>query len=300
MVVPDSVRVGVIGAGRVGTALGEALIAAGHQVVATTAISAASRQRARDRLPGATILPADEVAAAAELIVLSVPDDTLTGLVRGLARTGIWGPQHTVIHTSGRHGLKALEAARRAGARCIALHPAMTFTGHPVDVDRLEEATFTVTCTDEDLPYTEQLVDSLGGTLSRLEEAQRPLYHAALVLGSNHLATVLADAADLLRDSGIERPQDVLRPLVEAAVENTLRDGDEAATGPVSRGDTRTVRAHLEVLERERPHLLELYRAGAMRAVERMQMSGRLKAPSAAALRNVLRRVVETEQGGLR
>src|SRR3954466_1123639 len=84
---PARLRVGVIGAGRVGAVLGAALAAAGHDVVAAAGLSAASAERAPRLFPGPPLRHADEVVAAADLVVLAVPDDTLPGLVAGLAET---------------------------------------------------------------------------------------------------------------------------------------------------------------------------------------------------------------------
>src|SRR3954454_4567851 len=72
---PARLRVGIIGAGRVGAVLGAALSAAGHDVVAASGLSAASHERAARLLPGVPLLPADEVVAASDLVVLAVPDD---------------------------------------------------------------------------------------------------------------------------------------------------------------------------------------------------------------------------------
>ena len=135
---PARLRVGIVGAGRVGAVLGAALAAAGHDVVAAAGLSAASAERAARLLPGVPLLPTDEVVAAADLVVLAVPDDTLAGLVAGLAETGVWRAGQLAFHTSGAHGLAVLEPAARAGVLPLALHPAMTFTGAPEDADRLD------------------------------------------------------------------------------------------------------------------------------------------------------------------
>src|SRR5829696_5460420 len=123
---PARLRVGIIGAGRVGAVLGAALTAAGHDVVAASGLSAASAERAARLLPGVPLLPADEVVAAADLVVLAVPDDTLAGLVAGLAETGAWRPGQLTFHTSGAHGLAVLAPAARAGVLPLALHPLLT------------------------------------------------------------------------------------------------------------------------------------------------------------------------------
>src|ERR1700740_1180990 len=85
---PAELGVGVVGAGRVGTALAAALHRAGPRVVAVSAVSATSRRRAETRLPGVPVRSPQDVAASADLVLLTVPDDVLPGLVAGLAATG--------------------------------------------------------------------------------------------------------------------------------------------------------------------------------------------------------------------
>ena len=203
---PARLRVGVIGAGRVGAVLGAALAAAGHEVVAAAGLSAASAERAARLLPGVPLLHADEVVRASDLVVLAVPDDTLPGLVTGLAGTDVWRPGQLAFHTSGAHGLAVLAPAQLAGVLPLALHPAMTFTGAPEDLDRLTGAPFGVTSRPEHRAVAETLVLEMGGEPFYVAEEDRRLYHAALVTGANHLVTLVAEAADLLRSAGVDEP----------------------------------------------------------------------------------------------
>ena len=101
---PAQLAVGVVGAGRAGTAMAAALGRAGHRVVAASAVSAASLGRARRSLPDARIVPPDRVVELADLVLLTVPDDALPGLVAGLAAAGAPLAGRLVVHASGRHG----------------------------------------------------------------------------------------------------------------------------------------------------------------------------------------------------
>jgi predicted short-subunit dehydrogenase-like oxidoreductase (DUF2520 family) len=286
---PARLRVGVIGAGRVGAVLGAALSAAGHDVVAASGLSAASAERAARLLPGVPLLPADEVVAAADLVVLAVPDDTLAGLVAGLAETGAWRAGQLAFHTSGAHGLAVLAPAEQAGVLPLALHPAMTFSGAPEDADRLTGAPFGVTSRAEYRAVAETLVLEMGGEPFFVAEEDRRLYHAALVTGANHLVTLVAEAADLLREAGVADPSRVLAPLLAAALDNGLRRGDRGLTGPVSRGDVGTVRNHLETLTERAPQSVAAYVAMAQRTTERALAAGRLKKHEGAPLLDLLR-----------
>jgi predicted short-subunit dehydrogenase-like oxidoreductase (DUF2520 family) len=285
---PARLRVGVIGAGRVGAVLGAALADAGHDVVAAAGLSTASAERAARLLPGVPLVPADQVVAASDLVVLAVPDDTLPGLVAGLAGTGTWRAGQITFHTSGAHGLGVLQPAERAGVLPLALHPAMTFSGAVEDAERLPGAPFGVTSRPEHRPVAETLVLEMGGEPFFVAEEDRRLYHAALVTGANHLVTLVAEAADLLRAAGVSAPARILTPLLTAALDNGLRRGDGGLTGPVSRGDVGTVADHLQTLTDRAPASVEAYAAMARRTTERALAAGRLKRHEGAPLLELL------------
>jgi predicted short-subunit dehydrogenase-like oxidoreductase (DUF2520 family) len=281
--------VGIVGAGRVGAVLGAALAAAGHRVVAASGVSAASRNRIARLLPAVAVLPADEVAAQARLLIIAVPDDALAGLVAGLAGTGAIRHGQVVAHTCGAHGIGILAPAVAAGAGPVALHPAMTFTGTAADLDRLGAGvSFGVTAPAQLRRLATRIVADLRGTVEWIPEQQRALYHAALAHGANHLVTLVNDAMDRLRDAGVADPARILDPLLHAALDNALRVGDAALTGPVSRGDAGTVARHLAVLAATAPGSVPPYLALARRTADRAIAAGRLPATDAEPLLDVL------------
>jgi predicted short-subunit dehydrogenase-like oxidoreductase (DUF2520 family) len=285
---PARLRVGVVGVGRVGSALGAALARAGHDIVAVSGVSTESRRRAERLLPGVPVRPADETVAAADFVLLAVPDDVLRGLVTGLAETGAWSPGQIAAHTSGAQGIGVLDAAAARGVLPLALHPVMTFAGRPEDVDRLAGATWGVTALDELRPVAESLVLEMGGEPVWVPEPARPLYHASLTIGSNHLVTLVNDAVGLLAGAGVAEPSRLIAPLLSASLDNVLRLGDSALTGPVSRGDVATVAQHVDTLTRAAPDVLPSYVAMARRTAERARATGRITADQAAALMEVL------------
>ncbi len=279
---------GVVGAGKVGSVLGAALARAGHRVTGVCAVSEASRARAEALLPGVPVASVPEVVSGAELVLLAVPDDALADLVAGLAATEVWQAGQIVVHTSGRHGVAVLAPALRRHVLPLALHPAMTFTGTAMDLDRLADCAFGVTAPDELRAVAEALVLEIGGNPVWVTEAERPTYHAALAHGANHLVTLVAEAMDVLRAAGVDEPRTVLGPLAQAALDNALRLGDAALTGPVARGDVGTVAEHLRRLAPLSPEIRASYvalaRATAVRALE----SGRLTPAAAEPLLTVL------------
>ena len=285
---PARLTVGVVGAGKVGAVLGAALARAGHRVVAVSAVSEASRERAADLLPGVPVRPVPEVVASAELVLLAVPDDALADLARGLSTTGVWQAGQIVAHTSGRHGAVVLDAVRAHHAFPIAMHPAMTFTGSALDLERLHECCFGVTAEEAVLPIAAALVLDMGAEPVTVAEEDRIAYHCALAHGSNHLVTLTSQAMQILDSAGVDQPAHVLRPLLSAALDNALRLRDAALTGPVARGDVGTVMTHLEVLRERVPDVLMTYRALATATTARAVESGRLRPDLAGPLLDTL------------
>ena len=288
---PARLAVGVVSAGRVGSVLGAALARAGHVVVAASGVSKASVRRAEELLPDVPLLPPDEVATQSDLVLLAVPDDVLGGLVRGLVATDSLRPGQIVVHTSGAHGVEVLRPAAEAGVLPLALHPAMTFTGRAEDLHRVVACCVAVTAGPDDLAawnVGEALVVEMGAEPVRVPEAVRPLYHAALTHGANHLATLVTECVDLLRDAGIEPAERVISPLLSAALDNALRHGDRALTGPVARGDVGTVRKHVDVLRDASPDTVPAYLALARRTAHRAAEAGVLRADAVPEILSVL------------
>lgn len=295
-------RVGVVGAGRVGAVLAAALRRStdqrpGEEIVAVSGESEASRQRIADLLPDVPVRVPGAVARGCDLLLLTVPDDVLGGLVATLAASGALREGQVVAHTSGRHGLGILAPATAVGAHGIALHPAMTFSGTTADLDRLAldpgagpgaGCVFGLTAAPRDRTYAESLVAALGGRPLWVPEEMRTLYHAGLAHGANHLVTLVGEAMEILRAAGATDPAGTLRPLLGAALDNALDRGDAALTGPIVRGDAGTIAAHLEDLAANAPQTLPSYLAMARATLERVVTDGRLSEPGAGAIAALL------------
>jgi len=281
-------RVGVVGAGRVGAVLSAALRAAGHDVVAAAGESDASRRRIETLLPGVRRAKPTAVARDCDLLLLAVPDDMLSNVVTMLADSGALHPGQVVVHTSGRHGLAVLAPARAVGARVVAMHPAMTFTGTSVDLDRLPGTVFGLTAEGPERELVESLVTDLGGVPMWVPEEMRTLYHAGLAHGANHLVTLVSEAMEILSAAGSLDPAGTLRPLLTAALDNALAQGDAALTGPIVRGDLGTIRAHLEDIKANAPHTLPSYVALARATLDRAVTDGRVVPIRANRIRDLL------------
>jgi predicted short-subunit dehydrogenase-like oxidoreductase (DUF2520 family) len=265
----------VVGAGRVGLYLARAL-AGVRSVTGIVVRSTAARERATTAGFEALALH-DTRLGESSAVLLCVADDQLPALAGDLA--GRLSHAQFVAHTSGRHGVGVLGGLTGAVA---AIHPAMTFTGTSADDAIPRGISYGVTATGQGLVEALALVADLGGRVELVPDERRPLYHAAICHAANHLNTLIADAADLLRACGVEDTEAVLGPIARAALGNALASGTRALTGPVVRGDVGTVTAHLDALVGE--PAAPTYRAMARRTAERAEAAHRLDGTRAESM----------------
>jgi predicted short-subunit dehydrogenase-like oxidoreductase (DUF2520 family) len=282
-------KVAVVGAGRVGTAIAVLLERAGHRIVGISG-RAETRGRASAHLPHAPFLEPAEAAAAAELVVIGTPDDVIEPTAGALAAAAAVGAGTWVSHLSGALGLDALKPSRHAGARILAIHPLQTFPDVGSALERLPDCSIAVTAEDEEgYLLGERLAGDLHADPFRLADELRPLYHAAAVFASNYLVTASAIAESLFAEAGLPDPAHAMAPLQRASLDHVEQLGPaRALTGPAVRGDAGTIRRNLEALERHAPGLVPSYVTMARATLDLAEGSGRLPSGSRAAVEEVL------------
>jgi predicted short-subunit dehydrogenase-like oxidoreductase (DUF2520 family) len=233
-------RVGVVGAGRLGTALAAALREAGLE-----AEGPAGR---------------GEVPRGCDAIVVCVPDAEIPAAAAAVA-----GAAPLVGHTSGATPLSALEPAR---AERFGLHPLQTFPERVAAGRGGALAAFAGSgcavagSTAEALAFARDLSRLLGMTPFEIDDEGRAAYHAAGSIASNFVVTLLAAAERVAGGAGLEphEARALLAPLVRRTVETVVELGPERAlTGPISRGDEETVAAQRRAVADAAPELLDLF-----------------------------------------
>jgi predicted short-subunit dehydrogenase-like oxidoreductase (DUF2520 family) len=297
-------RVGLIGAGNLGSALALALAARGAEVVALTARHPERAAALAASVPGSRVYPdATAVAAAADLVALAVPDDAITALDALVP----WRPEQAVVHFSGARGKAALAYSAKRGAATAALHPLMIFPRPESDaaaaLARFAGCTWALEASDSTVAARlEVLIAALNGRVVRLTGPDRVPYHLAAVLASNYVVALVGSAVAIWEGFGVEPRAglEALLPLLRATVDNLDTLGPSVAlAGPVARGDLTTVAAHLEWLREhigdpptnavhDPAALLAAYRALAHLAIPLARARGSLSGDAAHALEHLL------------
>ncbi|MEN6561638.1 MAG: Rossmann-like and DUF2520 domain-containing protein [Acidobacteriota bacterium] len=243
----------IVGAGRLGTSLAAALVRRGWEleVVADRDVRAARESR---RIIGRGRVSASLAAAAAArgLVIIAVPDDAVGRAAASLARAGGPWAGRVVLHTSGLLPSSVLGPLARRGASAASLHPVQAFPRKDLPASVFAGITWGVEGGAAAVEAAETIVRALRGRVLLVAAGDKALYHAACVLASNALVALESTAAGLLERTGLdaEAAAATLAPLLQGTLQNVKSLGlEKALTGPILRGDLKTVRRHLEALK---------------------------------------------------
>jgi predicted short-subunit dehydrogenase-like oxidoreductase (DUF2520 family) len=292
----DGRTVAIIGAGRLGGALGHLLARAGYRIAGVAARSEETAAAAVAFIgSGAPTTDAVRAAAGAGIVLITTPDRAIAAVCGRIA--GALAPGAIVAHASGAQTMDVLDAARRAGALRAVVHPLQAVPSREQGVRNIPGASFRVEADPPALAAVRELVAALGGRELALPgwtpgPESAALYHAGAVAVSNHFVALVAHGLGYFEALGADRREalDAVLPLIKGTLANIESLGIPAAlTGPCARGDVETVRGHVEALGARAPHLLGLYRALARQTVAVARERGDLAPETAAALLEIVR-----------
>ena len=254
--------IAILGLGKVGTAVGFLLRAAGYRVVAVASRSASSLNQGVDYTGGKPYTNFPKAAAKAECILITTSDDAIASVCEKIANEGGIKPGNKVIHMSGVGGLNLLEAARRSGANVASIHPLQSFADVESAIKNIPGSTFGITPDDEIKEWSVQMVKDLGGIPFFISDTDKPLYHAAACIASNYLTTLIHMVEVIYQSLGLKH-EDAIHafwPLVKGTMRNIEDKGTvQALTGPIARGDIGPIKKHLDALQNKLPVFLQAY-----------------------------------------
>ena len=269
--------IAIVGAGRLGSAVGMHLNRAGYRVQEIVAgSSSASRRKARAlaRSIASVVSTLDKARLQADVVWLCVPDREISRAANDLARRQKWTGK-VVFHSSGALPSDELRCLRQAGAAVAAVHPFMTFVSGAVP--SLDGVAFAIEGDAKALKMAQQVVRSLGAVTFPIEKRKKAAYHAWGGFSSPLLVALLMTGERVAREAGISA-QDArkkMMPIVRQTVSNYEKLGPEAAfTGPLVRGDAEVVRRHLDLLKRV-PAAREVYLSLARSALQTLPVRNR-------------------------
>ncbi|RJQ56307.1 MAG: DUF2520 domain-containing protein [Actinobacteria bacterium] len=243
--------VSIIGAGKVGTAMGLLLAKSGYSIKGVSCRTEPHAVAVARRLSARAANGPAEAASLGDLILVTTPDDAVARVVADIAAAGGFSTGDVVFHMSGVLPVEVLEPARKAGAEVGCIHPMQSFADVEGAIEQLQGSVFGVTAAGRARVVALEVVEAVGGEAIDIEDRQKTLYHAAACVVSNYLVTLADYAEEIYRAIEVEpvAARRAYAPLIRGTAKNLLEKGPaEALTGPIVRGDVETVRAHLKKL----------------------------------------------------
>jgi predicted short-subunit dehydrogenase-like oxidoreductase (DUF2520 family) len=254
----------IVGCGKVGVTLARHLAAAGYTPTAFASRRSASAHAAAEAAGGGRVCrDAWEATPDADVVFITTPDAAIQTVAKDLAAHKGVKRGAVVLHCSGALASTLLAPVGKGGAHTGSLHPLQSFAAPVLDHNPFQGIVMAAEGDDTALALCREMAVALSAEFLTLETENKALYHAAAVVASNYLVTLLSVATRLLEGSGIapEAALKVLLPLVRGTLQNITERGiPQALTGPIARGDQATVATHCRKIEQSLPDLLPFYR----------------------------------------
>lgn len=289
-------NIAIVGAGKVGSVLGRILVERGENIVAVVSRTEKSAGEGGRFLKCRNIgTSLDIIPPATDLIYLTTPHDAVELVAANLAhRTGLNFRDIAVCHASGMLTAGVLKAVKAKGARVFSFHPLQTFPRDFAPKDIVPAARgiyYAVDGTPAALRIAGEFADRLGGSVISVPPDRRVLYHAACVLASNHLTTMMSLLAGMYQRMGKNRQDffSVFKPIIMATLANIERTSPEdALSGPIARGGIETVDAHFKAIRKHAPELLPYFGAMTLETVTLARRKGSIDALQTRALHDLV------------
>lgn len=245
-------KVGFIGAGKVGCSLGDYFIHHNIPIAGFYSRTQAHVCEAEKQEQRSYVTSIDKLLTISDVLFLTVPDDSIEEVWEQVKAFPVEGKY--ICHCSGSLSSAVLSGIEEAGAYGYSIHPMFPFKSKKTAYEDLSQALFTIEGDEEHEKPLRELLSLCGNPVVSIQKEDKPKYHAAAVFASNLMVGLMRQSVNLLKECGFDEQEALraLKPLAVQNLENIFEAGPDAAlTGPVERHDVETVKKHLKVLGEE-------------------------------------------------
>lgn len=281
----------IVGCGKVGTALAMCLTRAGYPSAGFTSKSLSSARRVADMVHSDHFsdVPWD-ITRHADVVFITTPDGAIEDTCDTISQNTGFADNAAVIHCSGALASSVLLSAKTCGAWIGSMHPLQSFASADHKTNPFQRISVSIEGESPAVNIAKTIVADLGGTVVTLLTEAKTLYHASAVVASNYLVTLLDLAIRLIEEAGIDRQDafNLLKPLIHGTLSNIEKVGvQKALTGPIARGDIKTIEKHIEEIGSKRPQLLSLYKKLAFYTIDIAAARGSISKSSIQTLKRI-------------
>ncbi|SEJ73817.1 Predicted oxidoreductase, contains short-chain dehydrogenase (SDR) and DUF2520 domains [Propionispira arboris] len=256
-------KVGIIGAGKVGSVLAIALQREGINVCAVSGGGSDSAKILADRIGILFCRDTALVAREVDIILIATPDREIKNVVNLLKISGEMRDGQIVFHVCGSQSAEILAGLRSFGVAVGSIHPLQSFSSIEAGLKNLGSSYFAIDGDEQALVKAKEFVGKLNGICMYVPPEDRALYHAAACMASNYLTALLHSTVTLMKTFGVDETKAIkaLHPILQGTLTNIETYGTlQALTGPIVRGDVGTITQQLQQIDARVPSQAQLYR----------------------------------------
>ena len=245
-------KIGFIGAGKVGFSLGKYFVSSGIFVTGYYSMSPKSAKSAAEFTNSRMYNSLTDILKDSDTLFITVPDDAIGTVWEYMKNLDVKNKK--ICHCSGSISSAAFFDAENKGAYVYSIHPLCAVSDRYNSWHDLKNAVFTIEGSRQYLTQMQNLFTELGNTVAVIDTADKALYHVGAVMASNLVIALLAMGKDILKQCGFSEKtaQKAILPLFKVNTDNIVKYGlTNALTGPIERNDIKTVKRHLENLSKD-------------------------------------------------
>ena len=252
-------RIGIIGAGRVGCSIGKYLRIKEQELAGYYDVDSGAAKEAAEFTQTDVFGAIQELLDSSDIIFITTPDTYIISVWEQIKTLSL--KNQIICHCSGALSSDSFSKDEHMTVSCCSIHPMLPFSNRFSSYEQLNNAFFTVEGDKKASDVLCELFRSFGNEVCIIDKSKKAKYHAAASILSNQVIAVLDMGYSLLTECGFTR-EEALRAtsqLVTKNIENVIaNDCSAALTGPIERGDAQTIKKHLDCLSRDDAKLYKM------------------------------------------
>lgn len=265
-------NISFIGAGKVGTSFGIYLKQKGINITGYFSENFKDAQLASDKTKSIAYESLKDLVKDSQVIFITTNDDSIKNIKDKLIDESKNDLNQKIIsHVSGSYSSNILSDLKKYNAYVYSTHPLQSFADIDSSVEKLYNTVFTIEGCGENISVLENLLDKTNNKYFKIDTNYKELYHVGACVVSNYLVTLIDLGLSFLEQVGIDKKDGIeaISPLIDGTIENIKTFGTKKAlTGPISRGDVKTIKSHLESINTNTPDKLLFYKTMALMTLD--------------------------------
>ena len=272
-------KIGIIGTGRLGKNLLYYLIEKKVEISGIFNLNLETSDKTREITGAKVFTNQDELIKSSEIIFITTPDDIIEKTAFAISKSNTEISNKIFFHSSGSLPSTILSSLKNKGGFTASLHPLQSFAGLSASKNPFKGIIMGIEGDNEAVDIGKNLAILLGSIPYTLKTEGKTLYHAAAVIASNYLVTLTDISLSFLEAAGIEKENglQIITPLIKGTLDNIVSKGTgKALTGPVARGDNKTIESHRKSILHSIPKMDNFYKIMCEHTVKLAKESGHI------------------------